>query len=80
MADLPEGWAIEGLWDSGDYNESTFSGRDFTDYEIGHADAIVISYVEEGWDEPEYVTIHGADDYESLIDLIQDYDTESYFG
>lgn len=87
MAEMPDGWQLEGLWHDGSYSE----GSSFSDGSIGQADAIVVSYdgshsadsesfQPHGGDNKEYVTIHGADDYEALCDLVDDYDTDSYFG
>lgn len=87
MAEMPDGWQLEGLWHDGNYSE----GHSFADSDIGQADALIVSYDGSGnpdsehfqphnEDGREYVTIHGADDYEALCDLIADYDTDSYFG
>ncbi len=73
--DLGEGWKLEGLWDDKEYEK----GNDFTDHEIGHADAIIVSY-EMADGHKEYVTIHGADDWEAVTDLIGDIDKDLYFG
>ena len=79
MADLPEGWKVEGIWTSGDYFKS--SEVDITDGNIGDADAIIVSWSGSGSDDYiEYVTLHGADDYESLAHLIEDIDVDSYFA
>lgn len=80
MKSLPDGWAVEGLWRDHEYTDAIDNQTPFTDNQIGHADAIVVSYVEDGWEVPEYVTIHGADDWDSLYDLVDDYDESSYFG
>lgn len=64
---LPDGWSIEGLWD--DSRRILEPNDDPSDWDIAHADAIVIRYEDElGID---YRTVHGALDWDHLDDLIQ---------
>jgi hypothetical protein len=75
MAALPEGWSFAGLWTDDEYHE----GRDFDNDEIAAADAIIVEWNGPN-EEHEFVTFHGADDIDRVVDLIEDIDTDSYFG
>lgn len=82
MSKLPEGWDIDGLWSHGDYIKSRdLDDRDFSNDEIANADAIIVAWTDPGDEENvEFITLHGADDYDSLYDLLDDIDADEYFG
>jgi hypothetical protein len=64
---LPDGWAIEGLWNAEERKLEV--NDDPTDNDIAGADAIVIKFEDDlGVD---YRTVHGALDWDSLGDLIE---------
>jgi hypothetical protein len=75
MAALPDGWSFAGLWQDDKYNE----GTSFSNDEIAAADAIIVEWNGPN-DQHEYVTLHGADDIDTVSDLIEDIDTDTYFG
>jgi hypothetical protein len=80
---LPDGWALEGLWFSrgGDdvYVDRLDREREFSDREIGESHHQVVSFISEDKESPDYVTIHGVDDWESLSDILESLDPNSYF-
>lgn len=73
MKSLPEGWGFAGTWQDGDYHEGTH----FDNGELASADAIILTWSD--GDRTEFITLHGADDIDSVVDQIEDIDTDSYF-
>jgi hypothetical protein len=68
---LPEGWDVVSLHYEG--QDPLILGPDdyLTDREIGQADAIRVMHYDSESDVGTYRTIHGADDWEGLVDLIE---------
>lgn len=66
--ELPDGWSVERLW----HEDSGFEDVSGTpsDTAIAGADQIVVAHQTGEGEEPDYYVIHGADDLETLGDLI----------
>jgi hypothetical protein len=72
--ELPEGWTFEGLFHYGPSLGKEHDGRitpntDPTDYEIAHADAIIVAF-EDAFGK-DYRTIHRADDRQTVALTIE---------
>lgn len=63
-----EDYSVEGYWQDGDWHDA--ADDEFDDVDIGDLDAIVV-HVQLAGDADMYLTIHGADDFDSLEDLIE---------
>jgi hypothetical protein len=68
---LPEGWDVVSLHYEGQEPRIVEADDFITNSEIGHADAIRVVHHDPESDIDAYRTIHGADDWEGLIDLIE---------